>query len=100
MVENPANYFKEYRVRSGFTNQSAAKEYLASKDIFTAIDYDYSNNLNCRIYEIVEKLNSVFPSATRRDNLETFSKFFVFTPFDVLKRAGQLPEQSHARAEG
>lgn len=46
MNESPAGYFKNYRSKLGFTNQSHAKEYLAAKNIIPSVDYNYIDSLN------------------------------------------------------
>lgn len=91
MTDIPANYFKQYRARIGFTNQAEAKEYLSAKDVCPGIDFSYIAEMNQRICGIVEKLNSVSSSEMRRADLSGFSQNYIFRPFEIIRSAGLLP---------
>jgi hypothetical protein len=58
-MDNPANYFKTYRLELGFSNQSDAKFFLAAKDITPDIDYAYITLLNERLIKILKNLNKI-----------------------------------------
>ena len=60
MNENPAQYFKYYRESIGFSNQGAAKQFLAGKDILSGVDFQYIESLNSRLVEIVAKIKDTY----------------------------------------
>lgn len=83
-----SKYFKEYRNKMGFNNQKIAKEFLGAKDVVSAINYDYINDLNKRLVEIVKKLNSVVAQEIKPDDIEKFCQENIFDAFEIMKNNG------------
>jgi hypothetical protein len=67
-MDNPANYFKTYRLELGFSNQSDAKFFLAAKDITPDIDYAYITLLNERFTSIENSLAKIGLNNSTRAN--------------------------------
>jgi len=84
-------YFREYRKKLGFTNQNAAEDFLAAKDITPKVDFYYIKLLNDRLYEIVNKVNGVVADEVKIDNPADFKKEFIENPFEIMKASGILP---------
>ncbi|MGV4529477.1 restriction endonuclease [Ornithobacterium rhinotracheale] len=69
-----AKYFKEYRLKLGFTNQNNLKNYLSAKDLRPNIDYDYLNVLDIRLKEILIKLNNIVDESIKFNDINLFCK--------------------------
>jgi len=52
-------YFKKYRKKLGFANQDDVKNFFGAKDITPTVDLNYIKLLNKRLYNIVDKINSI-----------------------------------------
>jgi len=91
MSENPAKYFKRYRESIGFSKQNDAKQFLAGKDISPEIDFAYIDELNRRIEEIVTKINAVADKSYQRQDLSTFAKDHIFSPYETIRKSNLLP---------
>ena len=97
-----AKYFREYRSKLGFTNQNGVKEFFGGKNITPGIDFNYIEDLNVRLCEIIDKINSVVSNDIKIDDLNSFKKENIHHPFvimrennilSVLNNQGRRPEQ-------
>jgi len=91
LPENPKDYFKRYRKDLGLASQSAAKAFLAAKDICAPIDFTYVDSLLVRLREIVERLNGVVHEGVRISSIDAFCQRHIRDPFTEIRRAGILP---------
>jgi hypothetical protein len=91
MTENPASYFKKYRLDIGFRNQTEAKEYLSAKDLSPNIDFEYIEALNGRISGIIFKVNSIVSGVLKREDVRSFNQEHINKPYLLIKDAGLLP---------
>jgi len=91
MNENPAQYFKHYRESIGFSNQGAAKQFLAGKDISPGVDFQYIESLNSRLVEIVAKINDIAHEDYKQLDMVAFSEQNILKPYRTIKDAGLLP---------
>lgn len=92
MNENPADYFRNYRSKLGFTNQNQAKEYLAAKNITPSVDYEYIDYLNERIIDIVNRINSVIHIGSRRKDLNEFIDTKILSVYQKIKKNNIIPK--------
>jgi hypothetical protein len=101
-MENPASYFKKYRLELGFSNQNDAKSFLAAKDIKPNIDYMYIALLNTRLIKILESLNKILVRDLENNNLNLFIQEHITRTYEILKdndiisklnNQGRRPEQ-------
>ncbi len=88
---NPAYYFKEYRQKMGFSNQSDAKTFLSGKDVSPNIDFEYIEALNGRIEKILRSLNNVIYVSNKYIDLDSFIFDSINRPFSIIQEAGLLP---------
>ena len=56
------NDFKAYRTAFGFSNQADMKRFLAGKDILPSVNYDYVQDLNNRLSEMLIKISKILPN--------------------------------------
>lgn len=84
-------YFREYRQRLGFTNQAGVKNFLGAKDILPTVDFDYIELLNNRLFEIIERINSVVAREIKNDNLTDFKEENINRTFTIMKDNDILP---------
>ncbi|MFA6458579.1 MAG: restriction endonuclease [Patescibacteria group bacterium] len=84
-------YFKKYRQELGFTNQGAAKDFFAAKDITPVVDFNYINFLNKRLFEIVNKLNEIVDQSLKIENVASFCKENIGVVFQKLKNNNIIP---------
>lgn len=85
MNDIDTKYFKEYRKKLGFTNQGDVKKFFGAKDISPTIDYDYIEELNTRLFEIVDKINDLVVSDLKVENIEKFYCKNVLEVYKTLK---------------
>lgn len=78
-------YFKDYRLKLGFTNEDAVKKFFGAKDITPTVDYNYINLLNGRLSDIIKKMNSVVHDQIRIQDSETFINDNVIKVFSKLR---------------
>ena len=78
-------YFKEYREKLGFNNQSGVKKFFAAKDITPTVDYNYIYLLNTRLFDIIDKINSAVHSDLKIIDLQTFAEKNINQVFNKLK---------------
>ncbi|MFH1713275.1 MAG: restriction endonuclease [Candidatus Jacksonbacteria bacterium] len=86
-----AEYFKQYRQKLGFANQTAVKNFFGAKDVVPTVDFNYIKLLNKRLCEIIDRLNVVVASEVKIDNPVAFKKEHVNRAFQVMKKNGILP---------
>ncbi len=86
-----SKYFKSYRAKLGFNSQNEAKNFFAAKDIKPSIDYDYIENLNNRLAEIVNKLNELIVDDIKIQNIKEFCHLNISTIFEKIKDNKILP---------
>ncbi|MBS1573044.1 MAG: restriction endonuclease [Bacteroidetes bacterium] len=86
-----SSYFKEYREKLGYTNQSSVKSFFAAKDINPTVDYQYIELLNTRLKEIVEKLNTVVQDDLKLTDLDSFLQQNINLVFESMKVNDILP---------
>ena len=86
MSKMDIKYFKEYRGKLGFSNQSTVKKFFGAKDIVPTIDYNYINILNSRLVDIVKKIDNVVISQIRSKNLDSLIENNIFKVFEGLKK--------------
>jgi hypothetical protein len=84
-------YSKEYRKKIGFGNQNNTKNFLGAKDTVPAIDREYLKNLNCRLSEMVDRLNLVVAPTVKVDDLAAFKKKYIDEVFAIMDGSGILP---------
>jgi hypothetical protein len=89
---NQAQYFREYRQKLGFNNQTEAKIFLSAKDVLPSIDYNYIESLNRRISDILKGINQIVNHSVRRDNLESFISEHLKNPFEIIQNENLLPK--------
>ncbi len=87
-----SKYFKEYRNALGFTNQSSVKKFFGAKDVLANIDLTYIKDLNYRLKEIVEKINSVSYYKLSPTKIEEFTNINIQVVFQKLADNGILPK--------
>lgn len=97
-----SEYFRQYRLNLGFTNQTDVKEFFGAKDITPKVDFNYIELLNDRLYKIVDKINDVSASEIKIHDLKNFKKEHIDHAFEIMKvnnilnilnNQGRRPEQ-------
>lgn len=78
-------YFKEYRLKLGFSNQQGVKKFFGAKDIIPTVDFNYIASLNSRLVEILKKINDTVVSEVKVIDLKTFIKQNITDVFEKLK---------------
>lgn len=86
-----AEYFRQYRQKLGFSNQSDVKNFFGAKDITPTVDFNYITLLNTRLYSMLDKVNSTVASDIRIDDLDDFKKEYIDKTFEVMKENNILP---------
>ncbi len=89
---NPAKYFTKYRLELGFSNQSSTKIFLSAKDVKPSINYEYIEQLNVRLIEILRKINLTLQEDYRQKNIDEFAHNFIHNPYEVIKNNSLLPK--------
>jgi hypothetical protein len=85
------DYFKDYRKKLGFLNQDDTKDFFQCRDIVPNIDFDFIEQLNKRLFEIVVKINAVVVDEIKVDDLSEFRKEYIDKPFCLIKNNAILP---------
>jgi hypothetical protein len=78
-------YFKEYRLKLGFTNQQNVKKFFGAKDITPAVDFNYISLLNDRLIEIIDRINEIVSPGIKVNNLKSFEDEHINQVFEKLK---------------
>lgn len=86
-----AEYFRQYRQKLGFSNQADVKNFFGAKDITPTVDLNYIILLNERLYNILDKINSVVVNDIRIENLDAFKKEHIDKTFEIMKVNNILP---------
>lgn len=86
-----AEYFSRYRQKLGFSNQAGIKDFFGAKDITPAIDLNYINRLNDRLYNIIDKINDVVAREIKIDDLVAFKREHIDKTFEIMKGGDILP---------
>ncbi len=86
-----AEYFRQYRQKLGFANQADVKNFFGAKDIMPTVDFNYIKLLNKRLYDIVDKVNSVVINEIKIDDLVAFKKEHIDRTFKIMKESDILP---------
>lgn len=97
-----AEYFRQYRLKLGFSNQSDVKDFFGAKDITPKVDLNYIRLLNERLYNIVDKINAVAALEIKIHDPINFKKEHIDRAFEIMKandilrvlnNQGRRPEQ-------
>lgn len=86
-----AEYFRQYRQKLGFVNQTNVKNFFGAKDITPTVDFGYIKLLNNRLYDIVDKVNGVIVNEIKIDDLAAFKKEHIDRIFGIMKGSDILP---------
>lgn len=86
-----AEYFRQYRQKLGFTNQSDVNIFFGAKDIAPVVDLNYIKLLNDRLSNIVDKINNTVANEIQLDDPIAFKKEHIFHVFETLKKSNILP---------
>jgi hypothetical protein len=81
-----SRYFREYRGKLGFSNQSGVKVFFGAKDIVPTVDYNYIGLLNDRLVEIVEKINDLVVEDIKVEDLDLFCDENIMSVFAKLRK--------------
>lgn len=84
-------YFREYREKLGFSNQTDTKNFFGAKDIMPEISLSYIKLLNERIYDLLNKINTAVTEEIKMDNLAVFKKNYIDHAFEIIEKGGILP---------
>jgi len=86
-----AEYFRQYRHKLGFSNQTDVKNFFGAKDITPTVDLNYIGLLNKRLYNIIDKINDVVAKEIKIDDLVAFKKEHIDRTFEIMKGNDILP---------
>lgn len=84
-------YFRQYRQKLGFGNQADVKNFFGAKDIVPTVDLNYLKLLNKRLYEIVDRINSVVSNETKLADPNAFKKEHIDHTFEIMRANDILP---------
>ncbi|MDR3244194.1 MAG: restriction endonuclease [Elusimicrobiota bacterium] len=88
MIDN--EYFRQYRKQLGFSNQNSIKDFLQAKDIKPNIDFQYIEDLNARLKNIIVKINDIVSENIKCNDLDLFKTDYIDKPFQLIKENGIL----------
>ncbi|MCI0618563.1 restriction endonuclease [bacterium] len=86
-----AEYFRQYRQKLGFGNQADVKNFFGAKDIVPTVDLNYLKLLNKRLYEIVDRINSVVSNEAKLSDINAFKKKHIDRTFEIMRTNDILP---------
>lgn len=86
-----ADDFRQYRKKLGFTKQADVKDFFGAKDITPTVDFNYIKLLNKRLYDIVDKVDSIVVDEIKIDNIIAFKEEHIDHIFEVMKTGDILP---------
>ncbi len=92
LITITSEYFREYRKRLGFSNQTDVKEFFKATDIVPLIDLVHIQLLNERLYNIIDKINGIVAEEVRLDDIVVFKKEHIDKSFEILKQSDILPK--------
>ena len=78
-------YFREYRSKLVFSNQGDVKAFFGAKYILPTIDYGYINELNQRLFEIIDKINNLVVDNLKIENVKNFYHKNILSVYEILK---------------
>lgn len=84
-------YFRQYRQKLGFTNQTDVKKFFGAKDITPTVDLNYTKLLNKRLYNIIDKINDVVVDKIKINDINSFKKENIDHTFEIIKNSNILP---------
>jgi hypothetical protein len=87
-----SNYFRDYRKQLGFTRQQDLKDFFTVKGVPAHIDFQYLDDLNGRLLEIISKIDSVVPVSIKYGNMDEFNNKFITNAYNLIKDNEILPE--------
>ena len=85
-----SEYFRQYRQKLGFANQSDVKNFFGAKDIIPTVDFNYIKLLNKRLYNIIDRINAVVVKEIKTEDLKYFKKEHIDRSFSIMKKSGIL----------
>jgi len=97
-----SKYFKEYRLKLGFTNQQSVKKFFGAKDITPTIDYNYITLLDNRLIDIIKQISNIVPAEIKPVDLQFFineniikvsQKLRIYHIIERLNNQGRRPEE-------
>ncbi len=84
-------YFRKYRQKLGFANQVDAKDFFGAKDIVPTVDLNYIKFLNKRLYEIVDRIESIVANDIKLDDNAEFKKEYIDDTYKIILENNILP---------
>lgn len=78
-------YFKDYRLKLGFSNQEEVKKFFGAKDITPTVDYNYISLLNDRLSDIIKKMDLVVHDLVKLQDSGSFIQSNILQVFSKLK---------------
>lgn len=84
-------YFRQYRKKLGFSNQTDVKDFFGAKDITPTVDLGYIQLLNERLCGVIDIINTIVTSEIKVNDLTAFKKEYVYHTFDIMKKNNILP---------
>jgi len=84
-------YFKQYRHKLGFENQTDVKTFWGAKDIIPTVDLNYLKLLNARLCKIVDLMNFVVSSDAKLADTGSFNKAHIDHTFKIMRANKILP---------
>ncbi|HED08972.1 MAG TPA: restriction endonuclease [Ignavibacteria bacterium] len=83
-------YFRQYRQKLGFTNQTDIKKFFGAKDITPTVDLNYIKLLNKRLCNIIDKINDVIVDEVKINEIDLFKKENIDHAFEIIKNSNLL----------
>jgi hypothetical protein len=80
-----SKYFKDYREKLGFTNQTVIKAFFSAKDVIPTVDFHYIDLLNARLVEIISKIHQVVTEEIKVKNIDIFIEENIKKVYEKLK---------------
>src|SRR3989344_8159879 len=84
-------YFRQSRQKLGFGNQTDVKNFFRAKDIVPTVDLNYLKLLNKRLYEIVDRINSVVSNEVKLSCVDDFKNEHIDRIFEIMRTNDILP---------
>lgn len=86
-----SEYFREYRKRLGFTNQSETKNFFGAKDIIPTVDINYIKLLNNRLADALVKVEKVVSEEIKCNNIVDFNNLHIEKTFEIIHSNNIFP---------
>lgn len=84
-------YFKQYRQKLGFSNQTGVKNFFGAKDITPTVDLNYIKCLNERLNNIIDKINNIVAKDINIKDIDAFKNEHLYGTFKILQSNNILP---------